>query len=530
MASFKTKTCTFKDNEAYLELSSRLKKEEVLAFKGSAGFYIIADARSKKAEQKIRELKQRPKKPFAIMVKDLKMARELAHINKVEALMLDKDIKPILLLASREDERKKIGLFLASTKEQKLLFDHIDFPIIATSCNVSSNPIIYNEDPLGLDYFDTEKSIDFPLDDNLAFLVDEDLVFLRMSKFLRPLIYKSSFNKLGCFLALGAEEKSSFAIYKDGLIIVSPPTGDLKNPLCLSLFLKHLNYFIDKYSLKFDLIIKDLHPDFSHNKLFKDYKQVGVQHHFAHALSLMFEYELEEALCFAFDGLGYGSDAQIWGAEVLRCNSKSFERLYHFDYFPLMAKGYKNTQFLAISIIEKYALDATNYYQNFKEEDLESIKKVLSNTKLQTSSLGRIFDAFASIILGLNNPSYEGQSGLEIEELYDASLNISYDFKIENTVITYKEAFTKALKDSKEAAATGFLNGLADLILKLSKDRKEAIILSGGVFQNKTLLSLVIKRFKQEGIKYYLPKNFSINDEALALGQLYYAIKGDFNE
>ena len=139
---------------------------------------------------------------------------------------------------------------------------------------------------------------------------------------------------------------------------------------------------------------------------------------------------------------------------------------------------------------------------------------------VKTSSLGRIFDAFAAVILGLDAISYEGEAGMSLEALFDANLDACYEFEIMNDKICFKEAFKKALKDDAKTATTGFIKGLAKLVADVACAQPNDVLLAGGVFQNKALLENVILILKQKGKKYYINKNFSSNDSSVAIGQI----------
>ena len=314
--------------------------------------------------------------------------------------------------------------------------------------------------------------------------------------------------------------------------MISPYIGDLKNVATFDRFKDIFTLFEKTYNLKIDKVVADLHPNFLNTKWAKDqgFELIHLQHHYAHLLSVIFENDLADKkyLGFCFDGTGYGEDGKIWGGEVFRLDKKSYERIYHFDEFSLFGgeNSIKNIYLIAYSIILKYSLEdeASKFLVNFDEKMLANFKKMEQKglNLVKTSSVGRIFDAFGAIICGLFHSSFEGESGMRLEALYDKNLDACYKFSLDNEVISFKEAFKSALKDEPRVAATAFINGLADIIFEISKKEKIEILLSGGVFQNKTLLELIYKKFTKANLKFYINKKFCSNDSNVNLGQIYY--------
>ncbi|MDA3056288.1 MULTISPECIES: carbamoyltransferase HypF [unclassified Campylobacter] len=549
-----------------------LARGEIVAVKGLGGFHIMCDATNENAVLNLRIRKNRPDKPFAIMCKDYEMAEKFGKFCENEKELLNSQIKPIVLVEKSKNSQNfaladavapnlgKVGIFLANTGVHLLIFEYFNRPLIATSANISGEPIIFDEinlrQKLGkvIDfYLDNDREIITPSDDSVGFVVQNSAQciteiteqnsqnimqnftqFLRTSRGLNPQIYKSKFDIKGSFLALGAEMKNQFAIYKDGQIFISPYIGDLKNIATNARFFALLDIFIKTYDLKFDAVLGDLHPIFLHSKHFENlgFKVVKFQHHYAHLVANLADNNLlgsgKKYLGFSFDGTGYGEDGTIWGGEVLEFDEFEFERVLHFDEFALIGgeNSIKNIYKLAISLIFKFDLEneASEFLSKFSESEISNLKKVASNSP-QTSSLGRIFDAFASVICGQRSVSFDGQSGMVLENLFDEKKITSesekrYKFEIINGKISVKNAFLNALKDELSVAASNFINSIAKIMLQIAKDRKLEVVLSGGVFQNATLLNLVVQKFSDSGVKFYLHKNTPSNDSGVAIGQL----------
>ena len=577
---------------AVKKLCEIIKQGSIVAVKGLGGFHIMCDATNERAVECLRIRKNRPDKPFAVMCKDSQMAESFAKFSENEKELLNSQIKPIVLVEKSENRASalsklssdkvaklekqglgyqtseiisqnsqnltlaeavapnlnKVGIFLANTGIHLLIFEYFNRPLIATSANISGEPIIFDganlRQKLGIVidfYLDNDRDILTPSDDSIAFCTKNSqnfmqnyTQFLRTSRGLNPQIYKSKFDIKGSFLALGAELKNEFAIYKDGQIFISPYIGDLKNIATNERFFALLDMFIKTYDLKFDAVLGDLHPNFLHTKHFENlgYKVIRFQHHFSHLIANLSENNLlgseKKYLGFSFDGTGYGTDGTIWGGEVFEFDEFGFKRVLHFDEFSLIGgeNSIKNIYKLAISLIFKFGIEdeASAYLSQFSENEISNLKKVASNSP-QTSSLGRIFDAFASVICDQRSVSFDGQSGMRLENLFDESKitpesEKRYKFEIKNGKISVKNAFLNALNDEPKTAATNFINEIAQTMLEIAKAQNLEVVLSGGVFQNATLLNLVIKKFNQAGIKFHLHKNTPSNDSGVALGQL----------
>ena len=535
-------------NEAAKEAAGLINDGKILAIKGLGGFHLVCDATNEAAVCELRARKHRPSKPFALMSKNLQNAREIAQISEAEAKLLTSNLKPIVLLEAKNGSNiaksvapnlNKLGVMLAFSGIHLLLFDHLEHDIIATSANISGEVVIKDESELReklgevIDfYLDHDREIYSPSDDSIAFCVGDEVIFTRTSRGLNPNFIHTNFKQKGTFLALGAELKSSFCIYKDGLLMVSPYIGDLKNVATFDRFKDIFTLFETTYDLKIDKVIADLHPNFLNTKWAKDqgFELVHLQHHYAHLLSVIFENDLpdKEYLGFCFDGTGYAEDGKIWGGEVFRLDKNSYKRVYHFDEFSLFGgeNSIKNIYLIADSIILKYELEdeGRKFLVNFDEKVLRNFKMMEQKglNLVKTRSVGRIFDAFGAIICGIFSSSFEGESGMRLEALYDKNLDACYKFSLNDGVIGFKEAFKSALKDEPRVAATAFINGMADIIFKISKNEKKEILLSGGVFQNKTLLELIYKKFTEVNLKFYINKKFCSNDSNVNLGQIYY--------
>lgn len=548
------------DTQAFKMAGLALKNGKILAIKGLGGFHLCVDALNAKAIKELRKKKNRPHKPFAIMLKDSTQSALFAKLSKAELDLLNSPQKPIILVKKNKQnfnknyleqiapKLDKIGIFLAPTSFNLLLFEYFKNPLIATSANLSSEPIISDFDALKSKLggvfelaLDHNRKIINPSDDSIAFSLNlgNNLApirqFLRTSRGFKPSIINTNFNKKSCILALGGELKNSFAIYKDGLIFLSPYIGDLKNISSFERFLNLLDFYKKTYDLKFDLVVGDLHPHFMHTQYFESlgYEILKIQHHQAHIYSVLCEHNLKfdsKILAFGFDGTGFGQNGEIWGGEIFKNTPSGLKRVFHFDDFLLIGgqNAIKNINFLTFAILQKYNIDAPKFYSKLGDK-FNSLKSALNASKIRTSSLGRIFDGLACLLCGLDEISFDGQGAMSLEALYDESLNICYEFSLNDEIINFKGIFEKAIKDEPKVVATGFINAVAKLIFDISqneyvKDNEIGVVLGGGVFANYALLKRTLNLLNNAGIRYYLPRQNPAGDEGLALGQLYYAL------
>lgn len=494
----------------------------------------MCDAFNLEAIKELRLRKNRPKKPFALMCRDMSDAKELCFVDEEEEKLLGSILAPIVILKAKKafsliaPDVDKLGIMLAYTPLHLLLFRYFDGVLVATSANLSGESIIKDEDNLLKKlgnvfdfYLDYAREIHNPSDDSIAQVVNGKTMFLRTSRGLNPTYLEIKSDKKGVFLALGSELKNEFVIFYENKLLISPYIGDLKSVDVHERFFSLLDFFKQSYDLSFDQILCDKHPNFSYTKEF--YNTYKIQHHYAHFCALYFEYEKEfkkdeKALGFIFDGTGYGDDGKIWGGEIFIGNLKQYERIAHFENFTLINSDIKNIQNLALSLIWHYDLEdeAKIFLSKIPKIKLENLKKIHTHSTLQTSSLGRIIDAFGSIVFNMEKISYEAQIGLMCEAFYDENLDFSYELFSKDGEINFKELIEGALKDEKTKAITGMFNALANFIIDFSKDYDLKVLLSGGVFQNKTLLEIL----KAKNFDFFIPLKYPCNDSSIALGQM----------
>jgi hydrogenase maturation protein HypF len=525
-----------------------LEQGNILAIKGIGGYHLVCDATNEEAIQKLRDRKRRPTKPFAVMVRDIEMACELAVINKREEELLISKERPIVLLDMIVGEGaprptgiapniSRIGLFLPYTPLHLLILKKLNRPLVATSANVTDEPIATNRESIEklssvYDYLlDHDRKIVNGCDDSVVMVVKNQEIILRRARGYAPMRIELPFALEKKVLAVGANQKSTVAIGFDKQVILSPHIGDLDGIESVEYFKENIENLKRIYRFNPEIVVHDKHPNYESTKYATDNHRGlslrAVQHHYAHILGVMAEKSITtKVLGIAFDGTGYGDDGNLWGSEFMVCDYKGYERVAHINYFKLLggAKAIKEPKRVALSLLFNVYGDEALTLVNatteaFSPNELKTQylmwKKGL-NAPL-SSSVGRLFDAVASLTNVCQVMSFEGESGMMMEELYDEAITSSYDFGFEDGVIDILPMI-KAINEEESAvvAISKFFNTLVEIIEHIHKLYDLPLVLSGGVFQNRVLLGLVLERIPTAMIGNKIPPN----DGGIALGQV----------
>lgn len=540
------------DHDAILRLASLIKEGKSVAMKGMGGFHLMCDASSDEAVRTLRERKQRPHKPFAVMFKNFEAVEAVCSVSSCEKEALLSQLRPIVLL-KRADKSTlalsdlvapftdRLGVFLPYTPLHVMLFEYLSHPIIATSANRSGEPIISDEVTLQKKlshvveyYLDYNREIVHSSDDSVVQYCGEKALLMRLSRGIAPLSVRVPSPEKRPILAIGVHQKNAIAIYLNQQVIVSPYIGDLDNLATCELFEKMISALGSFYDATPELIVGDKHPYYASIQWAK--KQaipfLQIQHHYAHILSAMFEHHLDETvLGIAWDGTGYGDDGTLWGGEFFVCDTHTYERVASFEPFYLLGgdASIKETRRVLASLL--WDLEDRGYdvepllLAYFDAKELKNLKQLYVkkiNAPL-CSSVGRIFDAVA-IICGMDaRVSYDGQSGLFLETLYDERIQEAYTFTCKEGVVLYKEVLWEMFQDNDpRTIASKFINALAHLVQSMTTLYGRKTILSGGVFQNRTLVEKILS-FKNDAI--YTQHRLPPNDGGVCVGQIYYALQ-----
>ncbi len=523
----------FEQLEAIKEAAKLLSDKKILAVKGVGGYHLVCRADRDDVVRKLRLRKKRAKKPFAVMFKSLEDIEKYCELSKKDKELILSKERPIVVVKKRFEyfneaapDIDRLGVFLPYNPVYHLLFDYIDFPLVVTSANISDMPIVKDEDNLGKlkDVYDEnlwyDREIINGCDDSVAVSVAGKFLFYRLSRGFGP---KSFFIEkyLPPILAVGPRQKNTVSLGFKNSIILSPHIGDIKNVESFEYFKKTIEVFKRIYSFEPQIVVCDKHPGYETSVYARNLgvDVISVQHHLAHIYAAYAEMSLtnhplkdKEFLGFSWDGTGYGDDGNIWGGEIFLKD----DRKYHFKYLKIAGgeKAIKDIRLMAWSLKRAYGFEVENKLFNLAYE-----KNINS---FYTSSVGRLFDAVAFLSGLCEYQDYEGYSGLLVEKAYSGGYD-RYDFIVENGEIEID--FETLINDKKEKIATKFINTLSQIVLYIAKNEKLPVILTGGVFQNKTLLEETIKKLKKEQIPYFFPTQTPINDGGISLGQLWYCVE-----
>ncbi|WQT32833.1 carbamoyltransferase HypF [Helicobacter pylori] len=548
----------FKNDDALLECAKDIQKGKIIALKGLGGFALLCDGRNFQTIERLRLLKNRPLKPFALMFKDLKSAKQHAFLNALECESLNSASAPILLAHKKPDTQLApniaknspfYGVILPYTPLHALLLDLLDFPIVFTSANFSSLPLASDEaeiDALSF-IFDFKlthnRAIIHRIDDSIAQRVDNAIRPMRLARGFAPLyltLPKRSNHPPKKILALGAEQKGHFSLLdsETSVLLLSPFCGDLSVLENEKHFKETLNFFLKTYDFKPTLLACDKHQNYTTTQMAFEFNTplLQVQHHHAHFLASVLDALLQDPhlnhpfIGIVWDGSG-AYDNKVYGAECFVGDLERIEEVARFEEFWLLGgqKAIKEPKRLVLEIALKHQLNKLlkRVQKHFKEDEL-GIFKQMHDKKIQsvaTNSIGRLFDIVA-FSLGLTGTiSFEAESGQVLENLALQSDEIAfYPFEIKNSVVGLKEFYQAFEKDlgvlEPKRIAKKFFNSLVEIITALIAPFKgHVVVCSGGVFCNQLLCEQLAQRFKKLQREYFFHKHFPPNDSSIPVGQ-----------
>ena len=551
------------DDAAIRAAQDALRAGQIVAVRGIGGFHLACDATSDAALQALRARKGRVDKPFALMVRDLDAARALAEVSNAEAELLTGPARPIVLLRRRPDARVSplvapgngyLGLMLPYSPLHYLLLDGLAQPLVMTSGNLSDEPICKDNEEararlagLADAFLFHNREIHIHCDDSVMRVLDGAPLPIRRSRGYAPFPVRLP-RSAPMLVAAGGELKATFCITRDQNAYLSQHIGDMENLETLRAYERAVDHFVRLFRLRPEAVVCDLHPGYlttqwaerfaaSHGlPLFK------VQHHHAHIAACLAEHGFdpdERVIGVSFDGTGYGSDGAIWGGEVLIADCRAFQRAAHLKYTPLPGgdAGIKRPYRVALAHLWAAGMPW--------EADLPCVaacppdeQRVLRrqlerrlNSPL-TSSAGRLFDAVAALIGVRQVITYEAQAAIELEALCDQDELGRYPFTIEDADVLVLDPapMLRAIVDDlragvrRESIAAKVHNTLAKIIVEVSillRERSgvKVVALSGGVFQNVTLLRQARAQLQAAGFRVLTHQAVPPNDGGLALGQ-----------
>ena len=537
-----------------------LKQGYILAIKGLGGFHLAADATNTDAVRRLRRRKTREEKPFAVMSYDLASIRLYAAVDHAGEQLLTSIRRPIVLLRKKTPNlisdqvaprNNYFGVMLPYTPLHYLLLKHDFTALVMTSGNLSEEPIaIDNDDAFTrltaiADYFLIhDRDIFLRSDDSIVRHNAGSIRFIRRSRGFVPIpIFLQ--NKIPPILACGAELKNTVCITKQDKAFLSQHVGDLENIATYDFFkltVDHLQRILDIHP---EIIACDMHPDYLSTRYAQEQSlvpNIQVQHHHAHIVSCMAEHKLEGAVIgLAFDGTGYGTDGALWGGEILITEAHEYKRVGHLDYvaMPGSTAAIKEPWRMAVSYLQDaYGCDLSRLklpvLLGLESEKLAVIRQMITKkiNSPPTSSLGRLFDGVAAICGIRSRVNFEGQAAMELEMLSTESPESRYDYnwqtddilRIPTAPIIRGVVGDIQNRVSVPDIAAKFHRTLiclfADLCDMIRKDSGlNRVVLSGGCFQNATLLAGMIRSLEENKFEVFSHEQVPTNDGGISLGQ-----------
>ncbi|MGA1862277.1 carbamoyltransferase HypF [Deferribacter thermophilus] len=546
--------------DAIIEAAKQIDDGKIIAVKGLGGYHLICDATNNEAVVNLRNFKKRDFKPFAIMVKDLKtILKYKDSLSEIEKFILTSPQAPITIIKWPNYPlsnlvnplNDKIGIMLAYTPLHKILlsFTKTDF-IIATSGNLKDEPIAISEkeaeETLSFSelFLHHNRPIHNRVDDSVVTIVNNEVYTLRRARGFAPypIMLNNNLNKV--IIGLGAHLKNSISLGVKNYIFPSQYIGDLDNAKSTKFFEETVNKLQKLFDVKYDIAITDLHPDYYTSRYAKEQNKpiLKVQHHIAHFFSAMAENGKEDnCIGIIFDGLGLGCDKKAWGGEIFTFNKGRLDRYSHLDYSLQIGDATaKKPYLMMISYLIKYNL-LDRYIEllikqyGIDKKEINFIKNILNHKLncIETSSIGRLFEAVGSLLSRVKENEFEGHTAILLESFAEKSkTNDYYPLKIKDKRIDFGNLIIYLLEDlSKneriEDIALKFHNSISKIILdiclkiKLEKSLKD-VVFSGGVFQNLILTEKTAELLKQNGFNVFLHKKIPPNDGGISAGQVYY--------
>ena len=565
--------------EPVMRAGRLLREGRIVAVKGLGGFHLACDARNGQALRELRRRKGRSEKPFALMVRDLAQAQQLCLINDEERKLLESPQRPIVLLRARPESgiadevapaNLYLGLMLPYTPLHHLLFEAAPPALVMTSGNLAEEPICHTNQGAALKLgaiadhiLAHDRDIHLPCDDSVARVVGGRPMLIRRSRGYVPRAIALP-GAAPPVLAVGGEERNTFCMLIGDRAVLSPHIGDLDNVETLDYFERAIEHLGMLFRWHPKVIAHDLHPEYLSTKYAMtraDCRLVGVQHHHAHAASVMADAGVEgPVLAASLDGAGYGTDGAIWGGEFLVASLTGFERMAHLAYVPMPggAAAVRRPGRMALAyLVRAYGDEAQRLGRELmphldgREAKVAGLQAARGLNSPKTSSMGRLFDAVSALLGICDEMTYSGQPAVELEMAAreccaeqrggvlaragapGRSPTPAYDFEIDASVRPWQidpapivRAVVHDIRAGVDRAeiAARFHHAVAALIAEACaamarETGLSQVALGGGVFQNAYLLELLLEMLPRRGLAPLVHAQAPPNDGGVALGQ-----------
>jgi len=579
---------TIKTEQVIAETARLLRAGKIVAIKGLGGFHLAVEALNDQAVKRLRERKKRDHKPFAMMADSIEKIKRYAIVSESAEKVLTSPQSPIVLLPKREncpiapsvaEGVNTFGFMLCYAPLHYLLFAEGIEVLVMTSGNISDEPLICKNQialrrlgGVADAFLMHDREIYRQVDDSIIHFIDGQPVPLRRARGYVP---TPIFTEESCrqdIFAAGSDLKNTFCFVKQNQLICSEHIGDLEDAEVYHHYIDSIEHLRQLFEVEPKVVVCDLHPGYFstqyalsmadvhpvRNKtpetansrstgISNGVKVIQVQHHWAHIASVLVEHGLEgPVIGLECDGTGYGTDGAIWGCECMIASLEKFERFGHLAYYQLAGadKASKEAIRPVLALLKKaykndFDLHRFKWLFERIEADtkkqqiiLEQIEKGINT--VETSSLGRIFDAVAAM-LGLGSYNhFDAQLPMAFEAIIENSVEERYDFELikrpeKPILLDLDKMMEQLITDIQAEKAPGkisakFHNTLAAGLLDMAKAARDSsklniVALSGGVFCNRYLANRLIKLLKESDFNVLFNREVPSNDGGIALGQ-----------
>ena len=542
------------------EAGKLLEEGYVVAIKGNGGFHVATATTMSEPIARLRRVKHRAQKPFAIMARDIETIRSFAQVSTEEAELLTSYIKPILLLTERDDcylselispGLHNIGVMLPYTGLHYMLFDGVGEPaFVMTSANPPNRPIVTENQEaikrLGttVDFFlFHNRTIAQRCDDSVVRLHGQEHSVIRRSRGYAPEPIHLKLSANNCVLGVGAELNVTACVLSSSKAFISQHIGDVENLETLNFLKSTINHLTRLTNSEVEVIACDLHPKFTTARLAHSLGNrlecpvIPIQHHHAHIASLMGEHDIQEMVGIACDGFGYGLNGNAWGGEILYCNQDGFQRLAHLQEQPMVG-GDLATRYplrMAAGIlhgtvdIEEWLLSQSDHFPYGEKEVEIVLKQLRKGSAVKTTSCGRVLDAVSAILGICYERTYEGEPAMKLESAARKGsdvLNLTPVFEgatIETTHLLH-EIFTKRDECSVADLACSAQSYLARSLAQRTVEEAGRIGLktigfSGGVAYNEYITRVIRRAVEKSGFRFLVHHQVPPGDGGISFGQ-----------
>lgn len=533
--------------------------------KGLGGMHLACDAFNENAVKKLRAIKFRDGKPFAVMFRDISALKSVTLLSEYEERALMSWRRPIVLLDLKPDAPVKlagsvcsglnrVGAMLPYMPVHSMLFETLRTPaIVLTSGNLSGEPIVIDNDK-AREIFKGQpdafmlhnRGISNRTDDSVVMVVENEERVIRRSRGFVPAPVHTRLHT-GGIIAYGAELTSTFCIGKGNKAILSQYIGDLQGFETYTFFEETLEKFKELFRVKPLIAVADLHPEYLSTKAAlanENIPVIRVQHHHAHIAACMAENNLDEKVIgIAFDGTGYGTDGHTWGSEFMIADLENFDRHFHFRYLPMPGGDRSTEEPWRMAVAWLYQVYGKDYrklelpfLKLLNNDDLQIIDRMLEtgiNCPL-TCGAGRFFDAVAGLLGLCLKASFQAEGPMRLEAVASKNIHESYPslFGPEICLQSTLKAIVEDIRNgvSPQVISAKFHNTIISIIFEAAtllraESGINKVVLSGGVFQNKIILENCLKILNNNGFSVFSHISVPANDGGIALGQLAVAAK-----